>query len=131
MLLFLFFRQKTAYDVRISDWSSDVCSSDLVGDPGAGLGQDAGAAFVERGQVLGHLLLHARQAFGESFRMTLLARLFDLLARLPVQRVYLLQQRVELIDPLPLLSRHPLSGPPPAAVAAFQPPHRPHTRTAS
>src|SRR3546814_801648 len=27
---FFFFKQKTAYDVRISDWSSDVCSSDLV-----------------------------------------------------------------------------------------------------
>src|SRR3546814_9739199 len=26
---FLFFKQKTAYEVRISDWSSDVCSSDL------------------------------------------------------------------------------------------------------
>src|SRR3546814_8515597 len=26
---FLFFKQKTAYDMRISDWSSDVCSSDL------------------------------------------------------------------------------------------------------
>src|SRR3546814_12720218 len=29
MLLFFFFKQKTAYDMRISDWSSDVCSSDL------------------------------------------------------------------------------------------------------
>src|SRR3546814_1866721 len=27
---FFFFKQKTAYDVRISDWSSDVCSSDLL-----------------------------------------------------------------------------------------------------
>src|SRR3546814_5143199 len=27
--MFLFFKQKTAYEVRISDWSSDVCSSDL------------------------------------------------------------------------------------------------------
>src|SRR3546814_7135280 len=27
--IFFFFKQKTAYDVRISDWSSDVCSSDL------------------------------------------------------------------------------------------------------
>src|SRR3546814_10217460 len=27
---FFFFKQKTAYDMRISDWSSDVCSSDLV-----------------------------------------------------------------------------------------------------
>src|SRR3546814_7027172 len=29
MLLFFFFKQKTAYEMRISDWSSDVCSSDL------------------------------------------------------------------------------------------------------
>src|SRR3546814_7097143 len=29
-LCFFFFKQKTAYDMRISDWSSDVCSSDLV-----------------------------------------------------------------------------------------------------
>src|SRR3546814_7099544 len=29
MYLFFFFKQKTAYDMRISDWSSDVCSSDL------------------------------------------------------------------------------------------------------
>src|SRR3546814_9271838 len=30
--LFFFFKQKTAYDMRISDWSSDVCSSDLPQD---------------------------------------------------------------------------------------------------
>src|SRR3546814_2015648 len=29
MLLFFLFKQKTAYEMRISDWSSDVCSSDL------------------------------------------------------------------------------------------------------
>src|SRR3546814_5682772 len=28
-LIFFFFKQKTAYEMRISDWSSDVCSSDL------------------------------------------------------------------------------------------------------
>src|SRR3546814_4217268 len=28
-LWFFFFKQKTAYELRISDWSSDVCSSDL------------------------------------------------------------------------------------------------------
>src|SRR3546814_7542235 len=28
-LFFCFFKQKTAYEMRISDWSSDVCSSDL------------------------------------------------------------------------------------------------------
>src|SRR3546814_1311281 len=29
LLCFFFFKQKTAYEMRISDWSSDVCSSDL------------------------------------------------------------------------------------------------------
>src|SRR3546814_4845227 len=29
LLYVLFFKQKTAYEMRISDWSSDVCSSDL------------------------------------------------------------------------------------------------------
>src|SRR3546814_7343879 len=36
-----FFKRKTAYEMRISDWSSDVCSSDLVevaGDEPAGFG---------------------------------------------------------------------------------------------
>src|SRR3546814_9731991 len=28
--IFFFFKQKTAYEMRISDWSSDVCSSDLA-----------------------------------------------------------------------------------------------------
>src|SRR3546814_6831039 len=32
LYLFFFFKQKTAYEMRISDWSSDVCSSDLAGD---------------------------------------------------------------------------------------------------
>src|SRR3546814_6645970 len=37
LLFFFFFMQKSAYDMRISDWSSDVCSSDLRpgGVPGA------------------------------------------------------------------------------------------------
>src|SRR3546814_12451668 len=30
LVCFLFFKQKTAYELRISDWSSDVCSSDLI-----------------------------------------------------------------------------------------------------
>src|SRR3546814_13699706 len=44
---FVFFKQKTAYEMRISDWSSDVCSSDLsrrtlaaVVHPANDLGQD-------------------------------------------------------------------------------------------
>src|SRR3546814_6136704 len=30
VIFFFFFKQKTAYEMRISDWSSDVCSSDLI-----------------------------------------------------------------------------------------------------
>src|SRR3546814_12568313 len=46
MLLLFFFKQKTAYDMRISDWSSDVCSSDLDESlpwqsPGHGSGRSA------------------------------------------------------------------------------------------
>src|SRR3546814_10317331 len=36
---FFFFKQKTAYEMRISDWSSDVCSSDLSELPQAALGR--------------------------------------------------------------------------------------------
>src|SRR3546814_4039313 len=32
VIFFFFFKQKTAYEMRISDWSSDVCSSDLSQD---------------------------------------------------------------------------------------------------
>src|SRR3546814_7074809 len=35
MCFFFFFKQKTAYEMRISDWSSDVCSSDLLISGGA------------------------------------------------------------------------------------------------
>src|SRR3546814_19543688 len=35
--MFFFFKQKTAYEMRISDWSSDVCSSDL---PAAHIARD-------------------------------------------------------------------------------------------
>src|SRR3546814_8205902 len=39
MFVFFFFKQKTAYEMRISDWSSDVCSSDLKCE-GQGDGKD-------------------------------------------------------------------------------------------
>src|SRR3546814_1692693 len=39
MYLFFFFKQKTAYEMRISDWSSDVCSSDLPGNRGDQAGE--------------------------------------------------------------------------------------------
>src|SRR3546814_1450739 len=45
-LYFFFFKQKTAYEMRISDWSSDVCSSDLV--RGRAVAVDAVAGDVVR-----------------------------------------------------------------------------------
>src|SRR3546814_20507345 len=56
------FKQKTAYEMRISDWSSDVCSSDLVGAGQAEVGgcpQIAGAIMQQcadrvAGQRRGH-----------------------------------------------------------------------------
>src|SRR3546814_8448882 len=41
IVIFVFFKQKTAYEMRISDWSSDVCSSDLAGcDRGPAIHQE-------------------------------------------------------------------------------------------
>src|SRR3546814_4212104 len=49
---FFFFKQKTAYDVRISDWSSAVCSSDLLLPAGVWAGPVHGyAELVEDPQV--------------------------------------------------------------------------------
>src|SRR3546814_7526575 len=54
---FFFFKQKTAYEMRISDWSSDVCSSDLHDE------QVCGLAGAERGReaVLDAVLFHAAE----------------------------------------------------------------------
>src|SRR3546814_6565765 len=64
VLFFFFFKQKTAYEMRISDWSSDVCSSDLhVAD-----------LFFAVAELVEHLL-HSREAgilvHGNSYRIWL------------------------------------------------------------
>src|SRR3546814_8967055 len=46
-LLFFFFKQKTAYEMRISDWSSDVCSSDLIEGIGSAVTAGLAARAVE------------------------------------------------------------------------------------
>src|SRR3546814_6073193 len=55
--MFFFFKQKTAYEMRISDWSSDVCSSDLmVGkrqDPATGQGDGNPAWAGDQDKALG------------------------------------------------------------------------------
>src|SRR3546814_2987236 len=47
-MFFFFFKQKTAYEMRISDWSSDVCSSDLQADDHVETGGLAGTVGAEQ-----------------------------------------------------------------------------------
>src|SRR3546814_21153500 len=47
--MFFFFKQKTAYEMRISDWSSDVCSSDLI------IADDYDARAVKFGEEIANL----------------------------------------------------------------------------
>src|SRR3546814_6237408 len=51
-MVFFFFKQKTAYEMRISDWSSDVCSSDLVLEIGADRDEDGIGRGVDRADVI-------------------------------------------------------------------------------
>src|SRR3546814_3645382 len=48
---FFFFKQKTAYEMRISDWSSDVCSSDL-------------------GDATGHSIPYPNKGFGDASKVS-------------------------------------------------------------
>src|SRR3546814_306147 len=57
MYFFFFFKQKTAYEMRISDWSSDVCSSDLAVDgPRLGRPDDGHQRSSGSNQACGPLL---------------------------------------------------------------------------
>src|SRR3546814_1284704 len=50
LAVFFFFKQKTAYEMRISDWSSDVCSSDLVNAWRCGRAEGAALASGHAGE---------------------------------------------------------------------------------
>src|SRR3546814_4296811 len=90
--VFFFFKQKTAYELRISDWSSDVCSSDLVR-----------IDIARRDSVHGHAKSGAllRQGLGESMNARLGGRVIHLpiLARLAVDRS-------DIHDPAPAAIPH-------------------------
>src|SRR3546814_10015091 len=76
MLVFFFFKQKTAYEMRISDWSSDVCSSDLGVDRLSRLWRQPGAVrarlAASRHGALGRIFLdgafHGRAAGNRAVR---------------------------------------------------------------
>src|SRR3546814_8455515 len=64
-MVFFFFKQKTAYEVRISDWSSDVCSSDLRLDRHPRVARSAHVHEEDRQAVDLLLDLVARRGAGE------------------------------------------------------------------
>src|SRR3546814_5262916 len=69
---FVFFKQKTAYEMRISDWSSDVCSSDLHGMTFGIVGHGVHAVVHGRDGVLElGVRLHHMVAFHEGFHRDL------------------------------------------------------------
>src|SRR3546814_10667560 len=62
VFILLFFKQKTAYEMRISDWSSDVCSSDLdpaAEVPGLGVAHDL-TRVADRLQIAGDEVVERR-----------------------------------------------------------------------
>src|SRR3546814_2038603 len=77
MCLFFFFKQKTAYEMRISDWSSDVCSSDLIRS-GAGnpMENTQGSIAIEFRQGWGWLVLAALTISTIGDEITLLTLMF-------------------------------------------------------
>src|SRR3546814_3221610 len=65
-MFFFFFKQKTAYEMRISDWSSDVCSSDLLTPPVvAGYGERTSAGEISYGLARTDSQLRARKFLRE------------------------------------------------------------------
>src|SRR3546814_8279047 len=62
MSYFFFFKQKTAYEMRISDWSSDVCSSDLR-EPRGNPADFTGDQFIAEDRDDARQRAHPAQAF--------------------------------------------------------------------
>src|SRR3546814_6408602 len=83
--LVFFFKQKTAYEMRISDWSSDVCSSDLIRFQSRKtcdavlIGERSIKPFpvlgrYKRGNLLQHLILERATGRGDQRRQRLFLR---------------------------------------------------------
>src|SRR3546814_7896268 len=80
IFIFFFFTQKTAYEMRISDWSSDVCSSDLRGfGHRATLCPPFGQQLVKRPGIDHRARKDVRADFGTFFEHHHLKRIIDLL----------------------------------------------------
>src|SRR3546814_13082806 len=120
LCIFFFFKQKTAYEMRISDWSSDVCSSDLHTAEGVTVETEAGA--VAAGAAIVTVSTSVLAAEAILFDPPLSAEKRAALAAIPLGRAHKLA---------PAFDRHPFGGlnpvpiPLAAAPAAPPPPHTP------
>src|SRR3546814_4923291 len=96
--VFFFFKQKTAYKMRISDWSSDVCSSDLVGARPDGVFQRAQIELLDIGPDHPRRMRGPDQAVQvHDLKLDLIAHRFaqPRLARIPGRRSRRFRQVVE------------------------------------
>src|SRR3546814_6136727 len=80
---FIFFKQKTAYEMRISDWSSDVCSSDLRETPASGTPQTG----TPESQGFGRI----QQGFLETSNVNVVEEITNLIT---AQRAYEMNSKV-------------------------------------
>src|SRR3546814_20646408 len=90
LISIFFFKQKTAYEMRISDWSSDVCSSDVV----VGLSADECAIIAGSVTIIGMHDIEEDHvpgldhAIGESVRVWTASRTSDRVDALPPLRAH-------------------------------------------
>src|SRR3546814_5976563 len=99
MLLVFFFKHKTAYEMRISDWSSDVCSSDLAAR--------ALEKFVEHGRPCGPAARDARRHCPRVARAAIAAAIAVVIAARAPGALALVRQNGKAPPP-PCQDRHPV-----------------------
>src|SRR3546814_1058866 len=92
-----FFKQKTAYELRISDWSSDVCSSDLVHVSGAAI-YDSNAAGASKARAAARGLVQEEMEFRPSINASLVLPFDDHVFFLDTQAGYEFHSRNKRLE---------------------------------
>src|SRR3546814_11431850 len=108
-VFFFFFKQKTAYELRISDWSSDVCSSDLLHPRVGGTGRLVLGGTALMAHLIGYCRTEARQCNRQ--RTIQCLRPLTATDHQDVQRVVLLaQDRKSVVEGRSVTGRVDLGG---------------------